>query len=417
MTDAMKSFSPIRMTAATEEAAVSQALQIVGAMRENATVEVLSQDAKGVTVRVSPRKIGETAPSASVQVENTPSSALPTPDEKLSTRFAANGEKSVSSDAVSDDEDGMPSGVYMSSGNGALVTDAMEASVPIQLAPQLEAQIKQEAEAATLEEVQAVAHAHDVLPTLSEDAPGIENSEIAMPESIAEEIEVAEVDDASKERARALGQEMLDRMGMEAQVNLSSAPAGSRPDSPRIYLQIDGEDVGILIGKHGQTLQSFQYLLNVSLNNRGEESEKSNLRVSVDAGGYRARRGDALQQMALEAASRATRDKRSVRLEPMSAHERRLVHMALQNDGTVSTSSEGREPLRHVVVIPAGARTSAPENRREGGSYSERSGGGFGAHNNRGNSGGRGSFSGSSGGFGSRGGRDKGGRSDFRSSR
>ena len=184
-----------------------------------------------------------------------------------------------------------------------------------------------------------------------------------------------------------MAQEVLNRMGLEAEAKLIAAPVGAgNSDVPRIYLQLDGEDVGILIGKHGQTLQSFQYLLNVTLNNRGEESAASHFRVSVDAGGYRARRGDALQKMATEAAERAKRDRRSVRLEPMPAHERRLVHMALQNDGTISTSSEGREPLRHVVVIPAGARPASGGGRPNG-SFGGRDNGG--RDNNRGGFGGR----------------------------
>ena len=83
------------------------------------------------------------------------------------------------------------------------------------------------------------------------------------------------------------------------------------------------------------------------------------MRVVVDAGGYRARRASALEQSAREGAARAKRDRRSVRLEPMPAHERRLVHIALKDDGTVTTASEGREPLRHVVITPAGVTRSA----------------------------------------------------------
>jgi hypothetical protein len=129
------------------------------------------------------------------------------------------------------------------------------------------------------------------------------------------------------------------------------------------------------------------------LNNAVGDAKENALRVVVDAGGYRARRGDSLQQMALDAAARAKRDRRSVRLEPMPAHERRLVHMALQNDGTISTTSEGREPLRHVVVVPAGARpmstqSSGGESGGRGygrGGFGGNRGGGFG---NGGNSGG-----------------------------
>lgn len=394
MTDATPTFSPIRMTASTEEAAIQQALQIVGAEREHVSVEVLSQDAKGVTVRVSPRKDEATAVAAS-------------PDDSISsTRLSAT---TVPSDDVQPE-------VYMSTNpTGDEVADAMEAVVPTMPSPEEEFEVVSQSEddgaASESDELKTVEQLQDVLPTLPADQPAIEE--------VAEEVAV-EADEATKERACALAQEMLDRMGMEAQASLMAAPAGSGgSDVPRVHLQIDGEDVGILIGKHGQTLQSFQYLLNVSLNNRGETSEKANFRVSVDAGGYRARRGDTLQQMAMDAAARAKRDRRSVRLEPMPAHERRLIHVALQNDGTISTSSEGREPLRHVVVIPAGARPMSSGNDRDarsGGrpsgerSGGERSGGGRpnGGFGNR-----EGGRSGS-GGFGGRNSREGGGRSGSR---
>lgn len=381
MTDATPTFSPIRMTASTEEAAIQQALQIVGAGREHVSVEVLSQDAKGVTVRVSPRKDEETAVAAS-------------PDASPS---------STQSSATTIPSDDVQPEVYMSTNQaGDEVADAMEAVVPTMPSPDEELEAVPESEddesASGSDELKTVEQLQDVLPTLPVDQLAIE--EVAV-----------EADEATKERACALAQEMLDRMGMEAQASLMAAPAGSGgSDVPRVHLQIDGEDVGILIGKHGQTLQSFQYLLNVSLNNRGETSEKANFRVSVDAGGYRARRGDALQQMALDAAERAKRDRRSVRLEPMPAHERRLVHVALQNDGTISTSSEGREPLRHVVVIPAGARPISGGNDRGARSGGERSGGGHpnGGFGNR--EGGRSGF----GGFGGRNSREGGGRSGSR---
>jgi len=383
MTDATPTFSPIRMTASTEEAAIQQALQIVGAGREHVSVEVLSQDAKGVTVRVSPRKDEATAVAVA-------------PDASSS---------STQSSATTVPSDDVQPEVYMSTNQtGDEVADAMEVVVPTTPSPEEEPEVVSQSEddgaASESDELKTVEQLQDVLPTLPADQPAIE--EVAV-----------EADEATKERACALAQEMLDRMGMEAQASLMAAPTGSGgSDVPRVHLQIDGEDVGILIGKHGQTLQSFQYLLNVSLNNRGETSEKANFRVSVDAGGYRARRGDALQQMAMDAAERAKRDRRSIRLEPMPAHERRLIHVALQNDGTISTSSEGREPLRHVVVIPAGARPMSGGNDRGARPGGERSGGersGGGRPN-----GGFGNREGGRSGFGGRNSREGGGRSGSR---
>jgi spoIIIJ-associated protein len=211
------------------------------------------------------------------------------------------------------------------------------------------------------------------------------------------------IDEATQERALDLAQEFLDRMGMEAQVHLADDAS-----STNLNIEIEGDDVGILIGKHGQTLQAFQYLLNVTLNNHLDNDRDKSVRVLVDAGGYRARRSHSLEQSAREAAARAKRDRRSVRMEPMAAHERRLVHMALQGDKTVVTASEGRDPARYVVVSPAngrsggnggdGERTSSERPAGGRGSYG---GGGFG---NR-------SRGGSGGGFGGGGNRGGGNRS------
>jgi spoIIIJ-associated protein len=193
------------------------------------------------------------------------------------------------------------------------------------------------------------------------------------------------IDEATQERALDLAQEFLDRMGMEAQVHLADDASSSN-----LNIEIEGDDVGILIGKHGQTLQAFQYLLNVTLNNHLESERDKSVRVLVDAGGYRARRSHSLEQSAREAAARAKRDRRSVRMEPMAAHERRLVHMALQGDKTVITASEGRDPARYVVVSPANGRSSGNSGDAERSSGERPAGGrgGFGGNRSRGGSGG-----------------------------
>ncbi|HEX8833853.1 MAG TPA: R3H domain-containing nucleic acid-binding protein, partial [Abditibacteriaceae bacterium] len=217
------------------------------------------------------------------------------------------------------------------------------------------------------------------------------------------------IDPATQQRAVATAQDFLDRMGMDATAQLATAPDDSSDDdTARLYIDIEGEDVGILIGKHGQTLQSFQYLLNVTLNNTAE-AEKEALRVMVDAGGYRSRRAGSLQQVARDAAARAKRDRRPYRMEPMPAHERRLVHMALQGDTTISTSSEGREPMRCIVVSPAGYRAPEGGERESSGGGRGRSGGGFGGNRSGGYGGNRGGSGGSRGGGGFGGNRGGGG--------
>jgi len=113
-----------------------------------------------------------------------------------------------------------------------------------------------------------------------------------------------------------------------------------------IDVELKGEDMGILIGKRGQTLDSLQYLTNLAVNKNSESYYK----VKVDTEDYRKRRKDTLENLAKNIAYKVKRTKRPVALEPMNPFERRVIHSALQNDKFVTTHSEGEEPYRHVVV-------------------------------------------------------------------
>ena len=113
-----------------------------------------------------------------------------------------------------------------------------------------------------------------------------------------------------------------------------------------IDVELKGEDMGILIGKRGQTLDSLQYLTNLAVNKNSENYYK----VKVDTEDYRKRRKDTLENLAKNIAYKVKRTKRPVELEPMNPFERRVIHSALQNDRYVTTHSEGDEPYRHVVV-------------------------------------------------------------------
>jgi spoIIIJ-associated protein len=381
MTDGMKSFSPVRMTASTEEAAIQQALQLIGATRDEVTIEVLQRDAKGVTVRVGPRR------------EESPSSAQEAPP--VSTNHngeAPRIEDNIEATGIQSEDDAF------STGDNHIGDDLAQVDVAT---PDTEA----------IEAIGDVTQSEGSSLAESPSAAPAGQASTPVQPAVAQH-PVQPVDPATQEKARALAQEFLDRMGMDAQVRVipppgasletsdegsPSAPESGRP-AARLYLQVEGEDVGILIGKHGQTLQAFQYLLNITLNNRpagdgeGREGADQALRVIVDAGGYRARRAEALEQAAQDAATRARRDRRSIRLEPMPAHERRLIHLALREDNTVTTSSEGREPLRHVVVTPAGARpASAGGGERsygaDRGGFNQRGRGGYGGGNRSGGSG------------------------------
>ena len=113
-----------------------------------------------------------------------------------------------------------------------------------------------------------------------------------------------------------------------------------------IDVELKGDDMGILIGKRGQTLDSLQYLTNLAINKHSENYYK----VKVDTEDYRKRRKETLENLAKNIAYKVKRTKRSVDLEPMNPFERRIIHSALQNDKFVTTHSEGEEPYRYVVV-------------------------------------------------------------------
>ncbi len=113
-----------------------------------------------------------------------------------------------------------------------------------------------------------------------------------------------------------------------------------------IDVELKGDDMGILIGKRGQTLDSLQYLTNLAVNKHSENYYK----VKIDTEDYRKRRKETLENLAKNIAYKVKRTKRPVSLEPMNPFERRIIHSALQNDRYVTTHSEGDEPYRHVVV-------------------------------------------------------------------
>ncbi|MGE5605599.1 MAG: RNA-binding cell elongation regulator Jag/EloR [Bacteroidota bacterium] len=135
--------------------------------------------------------------------------------------------------------------------------------------------------------------------------------------------------------------EMLVNMGVLAQVEIFKR-------SDNTILNINGKDLGILIGKRGQTLDSIQYLVNLAVNKDQIEKE----RIIVDVAGYRRRREDTLRRLAIKMADKVKREGRKQVLEPMSPHERRIIHSTLQSSKDVMTYSEGEDPYRHVIISP-----------------------------------------------------------------
>jgi spoIIIJ-associated protein len=113
-----------------------------------------------------------------------------------------------------------------------------------------------------------------------------------------------------------------------------------------VTLNLRGDDLGILIGKHGQTLDALQYLTNLAAHRDSEER----LRIVLDVEDYRKRRAETLERLARRLADKVKTRGEKVILEPMSPHERKIIHMTLQDDYRVTTYSEGEEPFRKVVI-------------------------------------------------------------------
>ncbi|MBP5276849.1 MAG: protein jag [Lachnospiraceae bacterium] len=135
--------------------------------------------------------------------------------------------------------------------------------------------------------------------------------------------------------------DVLDKMGIANEIT-------TKYDSNEncLNIEISGEDMGVLIGKRGQTLDSLQYLVSLVVN----KGTKEYIRVKVDTENYRERRNKTLENLAKNMAFKVKRTRRSVTLEPMNPYERRVIHSALQNDSYVTTHSEGEEPYRKVVI-------------------------------------------------------------------
>ena len=129
-----------------------------------------------------------------------------------------------------------------------------------------------------------------------------------------------------------------------------SAPTSPSPPRERegvVTVTCSGEDLGLFIGKHGQTIDAIQYLANAMTRTEGRDYE-----VVVDAAGYRARRNASLEAVASRSARQAATTQSAVELDPMTPVERKIVHEALKDDPEVETQSEGSEPNRYVVVLP-----------------------------------------------------------------
>jgi spoIIIJ-associated protein len=154
-------------------------------------------------------------------------------------------------------------------------------------------------------------------------------------------VEVERIFDPVEEAVRFLTQ-VVNKMGVKVDLDLQRSIAPSQP----VVLNLVGDDLGILIGKRGQTLESLQYLVNIAANREAVEQ----VRFILDADGYRKRREEALIGLAERLAKQVLRTKKQIVLEPMPPSERKVIHGAIQREKHLTTHSEGIDPNRCVVI-------------------------------------------------------------------
>lgn len=205
----------------------------------------------------------------------------------------------------------------------------------------------EEAEEDTVEEASPAEEAKEETPT-----------EVPQAEKAAEEVkeEVPAEEKKAEREEPTFDPEEQKKVAEEAKTFLAGVFAGMhlavtmecRMTEERIMINLVGDGLGILIGKHGQTLDALQYLTNLAAG----KSFRHHYFILLDVENYRERRQDTLEALARRLAGKVKRTGEEIRLEPMAAGERRIIHLALQDDHAVSTDSEGEAPYRYVVIRP-----------------------------------------------------------------
>ena len=148
-----------------------------------------------------------------------------------------------------------------------------------------------------------------------------------------------------EEKAIAFVETLLSNMNIDAKVTVTDGENGEKK------ISIDGEGASVLIGHHGETLDSLQYLASLSANKRINGKKEEYTRITIDVEGYRAKREETLRALARKMAAKVLKYKKSVMLEPMNPYERRIIHSEIQNMEGVSTNSIGSENNRKIVIF------------------------------------------------------------------
>ena len=202
-------------------------------------------------------------------------------------------------------------------------------------------EIKKEVKKETKEiKKEVVKEAKEIKKEVKKETKKVQPQKVEKEEVPVKEEKLSEVLPETKEACEKFLFDVLKTMGMEVKLTSSVDEDGA------LCIDMEGDNMGILIGKRGQTLDSLQYLTNRVAN----KMQDGYVRVKLDTENYRQRRKDTLENLAKNIAHKVKRTKKAVSLEPMNPYERRIIHSALQADRYVSTHSEGEEPYRRVVV-------------------------------------------------------------------
>ena len=167
----------------------------------------------------------------------------------------------------------------------------------------------------------------------------VEEENISEPENV-EEKDFDKTEIIAK--AKKFLAEVFEEMKVDAEISVEET-------GTTVTFDLSGKNLGILIGKHGQTLDALQYLTNLAANKNDSENR---VHFILDIENYRERREETLKKLAKSVADRASRMRQDVKLEPMNRHERRIIHTALQNNDRVETRSVGEEPYRYIIISP-----------------------------------------------------------------
>lgn len=184
--------------------------------------------------------------------------------------------------------------------------------------------------------------AKEAKPAEKKQSPVKEEKEKAEPQKKPEkEVSSAPAKPVDTDEVKDFLEKVFAAMDMKVQISITQ-----KPEDHELDIDLEGDDMGVLIGKRGQTLDSLQYLASLVVNKGSDDY----IRVKVDTENYRERRKATLENLAKNIAQKVKRTRKPVSLEPMNPYERRVIHSALQNDKFVCTHSEGEEPYRRVVV-------------------------------------------------------------------